>query len=403
MPLFWVSQVLIDITEHRFSDRPRSSQRLKKLPCSTIEIIDLNNESESRDSCTARPSGKVHLSSHTQNLDTDVICLDSGDGNGGQSRVPVSCDRDNSYTNQHNGLQSCLKDNTIQRSGSISHHSSLNDISLAFEPSDGFPECFEAQNTNHTQQTSTSPPAENNPDHDERLDSPSSWLNKALSPFSFGSPYYCPSELEAAVFSDESLILYDEKQGHKYTTCSPDKPRSTFEAAISMELQENTHTHTSSPYPQTRSQLTPQTPPTSDPAPPPVSPTSTELLAGDSPETGSELDMESPPISPVKSSPTLSPLPDFTLGVKDSASVLHSCGADGDPDADADADADDLSERHTEGVQQISVVQFKKLKHLLGGRGQDRVSILTAQFFKKKKCPANELPTKAATSFSCVV
>ncbi|MCI4379659.1 hypothetical protein PGIGA_G00230800 [Pangasianodon gigas] len=358
-----VTPVLIDITEHRLSsDGSRPSQRLKKLPCSTIEIIDLNNVSESCVSFT-KSRGKVHQSSYTVNLEKDVICLDSVDGIGDQSPVPVSCDQENAYTNQHNGVQSCLQDSSTQRSESISHHSSPKDISLAFEPSNGLSEFFEAQNTNHTQQTSTSPHAEQNPDHDERLDSPHSWLNKALSPFSLDSPYYCPSEIDAAVFSDESLILYDDDKDQKYTTCSLDKTKSPFEVGESMELQENTHTHTLSPYPQTQSQLAPQTLPTSDQAPLPASPTSTELLAGDSPETGSDLDMESPPISPVKSSYTLSPPSHVVLGIKDSASVLQASGMDSD-------DAD-LSERQTEDGQQISLVQFKKLKHLLGGRVQD--------------------------------
>ncbi|MCJ8733753.1 hypothetical protein PDJAM_G00227360 [Pangasius djambal] len=358
-----VTPVLIDITEHRFSsDGSRPSQRLKKLPCSTIEIIDLNNVSESCVTFT-KPRGKVHQSSYTVNLEKDVICLDSVDGNGDQSPVPVSCDQENSYTNQHNGVQSCLQDSSTQPSENISDHSSLKDISLAFEPSNGLPEFFEAQNTNHTQQTSTSPPAEQNPDHDERLDSPHSWLNKALSPFSLDSPYYCPSEIDAAVFSDESLILYDDDKDQKYTTCSLDKTESPFEVGESMELQENTHTHTLSPYPHTQSQLAPQALPTSDQAPLPASPTSTELLAGDSPETGSDLDMESPPISPVTSSYTPSPPSHLVLGIKDSASVLQASGMDSD-------DAD-LSERHTEDGQQISLVQFKKLKHLLGGRVQD--------------------------------
>lgn len=366
-----ISQVLIDITEHNFSSaRPRRSQRLKKLPCSTIEIIDLNNVSESCVSITAKSCGKVHRSSYTVNLEKDVICLDSGDGSGGQSPVPVSCDQENSHTNQHNGIHSCLQDSSTQRSVNVSHHSSPKDIALAFEPSIGLPEVFEAQNTNHTQQTSTSPPAEKPPDHDERLDSPHSWLNKALSPFSLDSPYFCPSEIDAAVFSDESLILYDDDKDQKYTTCSLDKTESLFEVDEGMESQENTHTHTVSLYPQTQSQLAPQTLPASDRAPVPVSPTSTELLASDSPETGSDLDMESPPISPVKSSCTLSPPSHLALGIKDSASVLKASGMD--------VDGADLSEGHTEDGQQVSLVQFKKLKHLLGGQVQDMVNISIA-------------------------
>lgn len=374
------SQVLIDITEHSFSsDGPRATQRLKKLPRSTIEIIDLNNVSESCLSFTAKSCGKVHQSSYTANLATDVICLDSLDGDGGPSPVPVSRDLESSYTTQHNGVRSCLQDSSSQRSVTVSHPSSPKDISLAFEPSNGLLEFFEAQNTNHTEQTSTSPHAENPPDHDERLDSPHSWLNKALSPFSLDSPYYCPSEIDTAVFSDESLILYDDDKGQKYTTCSLDQTESLFGVGESMELQEKTHAPTLATYPRTQSELNPQTLPTSDRAPVPVSPTSTELLAGDSPETASDLDMESPPISPVKSSYTLSPPSRVALGVEDSPSVLQASGMD------VDVDGADLSERQTEDAQQISLVQFKKLKHLFGGRVQDMVNISMAYFLKKKK------------------
>lgn len=361
-----VTPVLIDITEHSFSsDGPRASQRLKKLPRSTIEIIDLNNVSESCLGFTAKSCGKVHQSSYTANLATDVICLDSLDGDGGPSPVPVSRDLESPYTTQHNGVRSCLQDSSSQRSVTVSHPSSPKDISLAFEPSNGLLEFFEAQNTNHTEQTSTSPLAENPPDHDERLDSPHSWLNKALSPFSLDSPYYCPSEIDTAVFSDESLILYDDDKGQKYTTCSLDQTESLFGVGESMELQEKTHAPTLATYPRTQSELNPQTLPTSDRAPVPVSPTSTELLAGDSPETASDLDMESPPISPVKSSYTLSPPSRVALGVEDSPSVLQASGMD------VDVDGADLSERQTEDAQQISLVQFKKLKHLFGGRVQD--------------------------------
>lgn len=311
------------------------------------------------------------------NLETDVICLDSADGNGSQSPVPVSCDQENAYTNQHNGVQSCLQDTSTQRSVNISHHSSLQDISVTFEPSNRLPEVFETQNTNHVQQTSTSPPAEKYPDHDERLDSPHSWLNKAFSPFSLDSPYYCPSEIDAAVFSDESLILFDNDKDQKYTPWSLDKPESPYEIGKSVELQEITRVHTMSPYPQSHSQLSPLALPPSDRAPPPISPTSTEFLAGDSPETGSDLDMQSPPVSPVKSSYTLSPPLHLVLSIKGSGSVLQ--------EGDMDRSSADLSEHHSEDGQQISLVQFKKLKPLLGERVQDMVNISIAYFWKKTK------------------
>ncbi|KAK3535588.1 hypothetical protein QTP70_017130 [Hemibagrus guttatus] len=350
-----VTPVLIDITEHSFSPNgPRPSQTLKKLPCSTIEIIDLNNISESRGSLPSKSRGKHLQSEYTVNLEKDVICLDSGDGTDGQSPVPVSHDHENFYTKQHNGVQSCLQASNTQRSDSISNPSSPKDISLCFEPSDGFLEFLEAQNTNHTQQTPPSPPAE---DNDASLDYPHSWLDKALSPFSLSSPYYCPSEIDAAVFSDESLILIDQDQN--YTSCILDKTGSPFEVSDSMGSQEKKHRHDLSPHPQT---LAPQILPTSDRAPLPTSPTSTELLAGDSPETGSDLDMESLPISPVKSSNTLSPPSHEMLGIKDSASVLQESGTD--------SDAADLSECSTGDGQQISLVQFKKLKYLLGARDQ---------------------------------
>lgn len=357
-----LSQVLIDITEHSFSPNgPRPSQTLKKLPCSTIEIINLNNISESRGSLPAKSRRKLLQSDYTVNLEKDVICLDSGDGGDGQSPVPVSQDQENSYTKQHNGVQSCLQASNTQQSVHVSHPSSPKDISLCFEPSDGFLEFLETQNTNHTQQTPPSPTAEN---HDTSLDSPHSWLDKALSPFSLNSPYYCPSEIDEAVFSDESLILIDQDQDQNHTSCSLDKTGSPFDLGDSMAPQEKNHRHDLSPHPQT---LASQILPTSDRAPLPTSPTSTELLAGDSPETESDLDMESPPISPMKSSNTFSPPSHMMLGIKDSASVLQENGTD--------VDATDLSECNMGDGQQISLVQFKKLKYLLGTRDQHTVNI----------------------------
>lgn len=361
-PLF--SQVLIDITGHRFSsDGTKPSRRLKKL-CSTIEVIDLNDVSESLVSSTARSPGKVRQSSCSVDLEKDVISLDSGDGNDSQSPGPVSCDQENTYTNHCNSVQSHLQDSSMQSSGNILHHSGLKNISLESETSNGLPDFFEAQDTN---QISTSPPAEKNQDHNESLDSPHSWLNKALSPFTLTSPYYCPSEIDAAVFSDESLNLYNEDMDLKYPTCSFDKPESPFNVD---EPQEKMHTNTLSPS----SVPVNQTLSTSSQSPLLLSPTSTELLAGDSSETGSDLLIESPPVSPVKFSYPLSPPTQLVSGIKGSTSVLQASGMD--------SDGADISEPHAEDRQQISLVQYRKMKRLLGGPVQDMVNNLHCLFHK---------------------
>lgn len=395
------SQVLIDITENPFSPNgPRPSQTLKKLQCSTIEIIDLNNLSESRVSFPSKSHGKRHQAEYTVDLEKDVICLSSGDGNDGQSPVPVSHDQQNSYTKQYNSVRSCLQGSNTQRSVNVSPSSSLKDISLRFEASNGFLEFFKVQDTNCTQQTSASPLAENNLDHDASFDSSHSWLNKTLSPFSLDSAYYCPSEIDAAVFSDESLILIDndQDQDQNYTSCSLDKTELPFEVGKSMAPQEKKTTQTSSPHPQTQmnSHLDAQTLPTPDRASLPTSPTSTELLAGDSPETGSDLDMESPAVSPVNSPYTLSPPSHAVLGIEDSASVLEESGGDDD------ADTEDLSEHRTDDGQQISLVQFRKLKYLLGARDQDTVNICFDYFFTKRSY-SNYLATQAVDSLPCSV
>ncbi|KAF5889325.1 CCR4-NOT transcription complex subunit 6 [Clarias magur] len=327
-----VTPVLIDITGHHFSsDGTKPSRRLTKKPqCSTIEVIDLNDVSESLVSSTARSSCSV-------DLEKDVISLDSGDVIDGQSPVPVSCDQEDTYTNQWNSVQSLLQDRSMQSSGNTSPHSGLKNILLESETSNGLPDFFEAQDTN---QTSTSPPAEKTPVHNESLDSPHSWLNKALSPFTFTSPYYCPSEIDAAVFSDESLIIYNEDTDQKYPTCRLDKPESPFDVD---EPQEKMHTNTLSPS----SEPVTQTLSTSDHAALLLSPTSTELLAGDSPETGSDLLIESPPVSPFKFSYTLSPPTQLVSGIKDSTSVLRASGMD--------ADGADIPEPHAEDRQQISL------------------------------------------------
>ncbi|TSO15262.1 SUMO-interacting motif-containing protein 1 [Bagarius yarrelli] len=325
-----VTPVLIDISEHHFST--------DRKPC-TIEIINLNNKPKSRVRQLAKTRRKNHLPSYAVNFDENVICL--GDGNGVQSPDPASCYQENSNRNQQKGIQSRLQASSPKDSS---------------ENSEGILELFEVQ------KISTSPLAKKNVDLEESLDSSHNCSNVEFSPISSENSYYCPSEIDEAVFSDESLIFCDNVQDHKYTLSGFDKTKSPFELFKCVAPHKEPLTHALSPHPQTQTnfQPEPQVLPTTDRTPQTAGPMSTELLAGDFSE--SDLDMKSPPISAVNSPYTLSPPPHMPLGIGDSALVLKA----------SSTDADNLSDEPCrENKQQISLVQFRKLKYLLGAQDQD--------------------------------
>ncbi|XP_072519701.1 uncharacterized protein simc1 isoform X1 [Salminus brasiliensis] len=422
--LLAVTPVLIDITGHQFPHaRPKLRRRSSRVQSPTVEVIDLNNYHfpsdvfdsgrrpqrkavartstqaenycvDSSISAVSKPREHVPPSSCTANLDKDVIYLDSFDSDERQSSVSVSSDQ-----------EKCSEKMRIQKPGHISHNENRTcapDQSEIKAPERSNrlrslpPKILEdhdvqegLQNTKHSQ-LKFSPAADHSTEspkeHDEAISSPQSWFDTAPSLFSLDSPYYCPSEIDDFFFSEESNV--GDNKGHVSTTCSfSSAPQAEF-LKETADLHENKHTHKSN-TPQAQSQFPCKmlstsggaSPTSSLPCAQSCSPTSTEILAGDSPDTlasSPSLAMESPLGSPFL--PSTSPLPSITekmlFSWKESKGLVspessppsqwvrHGLG-------DQDTDDDNHSESQIQDRQHISLVQFKKLKHIIGGGVQN--------------------------------
>ncbi|XP_062856013.1 SUMO-interacting motif-containing protein 1 isoform X2 [Trichomycterus rosablanca] len=359
-----VTPVLIDIKQSPFySHGPRHSQKVPKLRCSTIEVIDLCNPSLPRQkpqSITSdhtlnetanrffKSSVKSGILNKDGNSNKDVINLDSGDG---QEEVS---------TNQHDEIHSCLEDRNNQKSVSPTHKLQ-NSVNVE-----------ETQNTKLPQKSSSPAAAEKDVELGETLDCGQSWLDKLPSPFSLDSSYHCPSEIDAMVFSDESWI---EGTIGQHTTPS---------GMTNIE----THLHKNSSYAQTlptscEASLISSLPCGQEE---PIRPTSTEIPAWDFLEIGSDLDLESLPSSPLPSCSLSLPSPQSHLlfctetvasGMKDSG--LGSVSSEYLPSSQwmrTDLGVEiDVPEPNTQDGQQISLVQLRKLKHLIGGPEKNKLNV----------------------------
>ncbi|KAI4896533.1 hypothetical protein NFI96_015407, partial [Prochilodus magdalenae] len=429
-----VTPVLIDITGHQFSTlRSRYPRRSRKgSHKSTIEVIDLNNDDftsdssnsdaqlqrittdrsltgaedcvESSTAAVTKSRGHIRQLSCQVNSEKNVIYLDPDNMNGSWSPFTMSSDPEKCSRDQYNSFHSSLEEMCIQKKpGSVSQHEKppyrpdSSDIKEHSDTFDNFDEFYtsptrrlqnsiareEPQNTNDTQQKFSSQADHSTELHGERdqtLDSPQSWLDKAHSPFSLDSPYYCPSEVDAVLFSEESNV--GENEDLKSTpwsfsgVCQTESLSNTV--VETTDLHEKEHMHISLTV-QAQSQFTCGTLPTSGGASPtsslpcaqPCSPTSTEILAGDSPDTlasSPDLAMDSPPSSPCLFSPLPSSTETLLLNSKESEALMasESCSSSQwirDGTGNQDIDGDHLE---PQARQHISLAQFKKLKHLIG-------------------------------------
>lgn len=427
------SQVLIDITGHQFLPLMLGNpQRSRIRQSSHTEIIDLSNDDLHSDSSNSdsqlqritadgrlreaehcveslsgvtKYCGNVQHSSCNKNLEKDVIYLDPGDGSGPQSPVSKTSVRDEGSTDQYDSVH-CLEEIRVQKKLENTQHGARDPFEIkAQELSDAFdnPHTSPTQklqrnaeelcSTKHPQQkfsASADHSADQHEEQKETLDSPLSWLDQAPSPFSLDSPYYCPSEIDAVIFSDESNITdHKERFSTPWILSSVHGTESASQMAVeTTDVREIERTH-KSPIPKTQSKLPCEmlstsggaSPTSSLPCGQPCSPTSTEILAGDSPDTlasSPSLTMESPPSSPCLPSPLqsstekmfngLSEIPFTSQQTRPGLVDEYTC-----PNEDSDRD-----ESHTQDRQHISLVQFKKLKHLIGGGVQDVVNISLA-------------------------
>ncbi|XP_007237269.2 SUMO-interacting motif-containing protein 1 [Astyanax mexicanus] len=403
--LLAVTPVLIDITGHRFSPvKPRPRRKSRQEQTSTIEVIDLNNyhlpsnffdtdaqqqrksmahtPTNAQNHCVdsaiqavTKPSGNFPQSSCTLNLEKDVIYLDTVDNDRNELPVSISSDQDNSSRGKNSSLYSCSEDQPEIRAQEQSDR--LQNVSTKNLTNNDVHE--ELQNTTNSQQK-YSPAADHSTEqhkkHDKPMDSPQSWLDTAPSPFSLDSPYYCPSEIDDLIFSEESCVA-DNKGQLSATYSLTCVPQNEFLPSTSKEitdLHKKEHTQVQPNFTcKTLSTSGGASPTSSLPCAQPYSPTSTEILAGDSPDTSSsspDLGIESLPNSPS----SLSQMPSITermlFSSKDylessSPSKFRSNSLD-----DKDKHDDGHSESQKDDRQHISLVQLKKLKHLIGGGGQ---------------------------------
>ncbi|XP_066504590.1 SUMO-interacting motif-containing protein 1 isoform X2 [Hoplias malabaricus] len=411
-----VTPVLVDITGQQFPLlRQRYPRRVKRGQSSTIEIIDLNDDLSSdsthmEQTQTGAENGHVESSVSKPcivNLDKDEIYLDSSYKFSHWSAVSMPSDGDPAH--QYDTVDTDLEEMSIQReSENNSHHrkhtrapeNKAPGHSDTFDPilsTQKLQNYLELQNTTLTQQTFSFSPHHNTElckEKDEFLHSPQSCLDRIPSPFSLDSPYYCRSEIDDVLFSETSNNGDENEQ--LPTTCSLFSVYPT--ESSSKSLAETKHLHegqhaNNSPTSQAKPKFPFETlpasggpsPPSSLPCGQPCSPTSTEILAGDSPDTlasAQDLTMESPPISPSLPHPEslLTSITDTVLlNSKDSKClvsldsspssqwIMHALG---DMDIRPGLVSDHL-ESHPQKKQLISLAQFKKLKPLIGGGVQD--------------------------------
>ncbi|KAL7863583.1 hypothetical protein SRHO_G00125670 [Serrasalmus rhombeus] len=428
-----VTPVLIDITGHNLSTfGPRYSLRSRRGQSSTIEVIDLNNDSlpsdssssdtqlqritadgtltdaencvESSTNAVTKPCGNNRLLACNANLEKNVICLDPDGGDGCQSPLFMSSGQEKCSRDQYDSVHSGLEEMSIRnKSGDISQcekrPSGLDQSAIKTpqhsETFDNSPQFHTVptqtlQNTKDTQEMFSLPAdhsTELQKEYNENLDFPQSWLDKDPSPFSLDSPYYCPSEIDDILFSEESndgdnKELLSTPWSFSGLRCTESPTNTPVETT---DLHEKEHMQ-KSPIIQAQSQFPCDTLPTSSGVSPtsslpcgqPCSPTSTELLAGDSPDTlasSHDLAMESPPSSPSLPSPLPSSAETLLLSCKNSKALVSSESCPSSPwqrSSKDDQDEDgNCSESHMQVKQHISLAQYKKLKHLIGRGAQE--------------------------------
>lgn len=397
-------QVLVDLKQNPFY----SHGQRRKLQCSTIEVIDLDNHSlptQQLQSITAdhtvnetarrvlEASVNSGIVNKNGNLDKDVIYFDSCDRHGGHTvSVPHVQEE---FTNPHVAIHSYLKDKNNQKLVSTTQHelqynAKPNTFDVleskrikawdSFDVSNEFQESptlelqnnvtvEEILNTKLTQNSSTPVAATKDVEHCETLDCSLNWLGRVPSPFSLNSSYHCPSEIDAMVFSEESWM--EAAYGRNSTPCSP------TEFLFDIETPDLPEKALSQPH--TLSQTLPSSGEASfisslqcGPAEP-ISTTAWEYSG-----IGSVFSIYSPATSPVpscsfsraSSKSHLSCIESVSLGCLPPSQWMRT---------DMDGEMDAL-EPDTQRGQDISLVQFKKLQHLIGRPEQDEVMLVHSLF-----------------------
>uniref|UniRef100_A0A8C1QBB7 SUMO-interacting motif-containing protein 1-like n=1 Tax=Cyprinus carpio TaxID=7962 RepID=A0A8C1QBB7_CYPCA len=420
-----VTPVLIDITGHNFTFPWRRCSR--KDTCSSLEVIDLSEDDPPDDIDVQKPSQTLP-SVESRDMKVHVTPASFGKAQESQSQTSVGKDVANSGCFVGSSVQSVAskslsQENTLtdvlQRTEDYSHqdtncNSSLPSEQLSWDKSlehcrsnDKSENLFKYESevlkdsiadvSQNTKDMLLSTPAvcSIEADQEDNLDS-LKWEDAVLSPNNLDSPYYCPSEVDAFIFSDSSnksednnhLFTYNSQQSFQTSelpsathTASVSNALSLKEDGQTMNISKNEDLHT-----QVHPKLSSPSIPTSSRASPSWSPellsrhskanspTSTEILASDTAAHSPDLSTLSSPSSLLISQSSSPNFPERTEQKRNDAGSLESppislwetSSDDGDENV-LDYVESDLSENNTEDRQHICLTQYKKLNQCMSG------------------------------------
>lgn len=428
------SQVLIDITDHKLTPPRRRCSR--RDTCSPLEVIDLSEDDPPDDGDVQLQNPSPTLSSvESKDKKVHVTLASFGKPLESQSRTSVGKDVANSGCFVGNSVQSVVskslgQENTLtdvlQRTENHLHEDTNCNSSLSAEQLSwdkrlercssndtskiSFKNVSEvlknsiADISQNTKDTQLSTPAvcsiDTDQENKENFDSSQKWEGSVHSSYSLDSPYYCPSEVDAYIFSDSSNK--SEDKDHPFTTynsqLSPqtfELPSDTFTASKSNALSLNDNVETMNIC-ENEGLHTPVRPEPSSPSIPtssrasphwsvelsqskPCSPTSTEILASDTVAHSPDLSTLSSPSSTFSlllsqpSPPIFSERAELRRNDLDAASSqspsirLWETSSDYDSENVPDNVVSDLSENNSQDRQHICLAQYRKLSQCMGG------------------------------------
>lgn len=415
-----LSQVLIDITGHNFTPPRRRCSR--KDTCSSLEVIDLSEDDPPGDVDVQKPSptlpsvesrdkkvhvtpasfGKAQESQSQTSVGKDVANSGCFVGSSVQSVASKSLSQENTltdvlqrtedYLHQDTNCNSSLPSEQLSWDKSLEHCRSNDKRKNPFKYESEVLKDSIADLSQNTKDTQLSTPAvcSIEADQEDNLDSLQKWEDDVHSPYNLDSPYYCPSEVDAYIFSDSSNKSEDNNHLFTYNSL----PSATHTASVSnalslkedgemMNISKNEDLHTQV-HPEPSSPSIPTSSRASPPRSPellsrhskPNSPTSTEILASDTAAHSPDLSTLSSPSSLLISQPSSPNFPerteqkrnDLDAGSLESPPIRlwETSSDDGNEDV-LDNVESDLSENNTENRQHICLTQYKKLNRCMSG------------------------------------
>lgn len=419
-----LSQVLIDITGHNFTPPRRRCSR--RDTCSSLEVIDLSEDDPADYGNIQLQNPSPTLPSvERKNKKARVTLASFGKPQESQSQTSGGKDVANSgcfvgsvqsVVSKSLTQESALTD-VLQRTEKHLHQNTNCSLSLSFEHL-SWDKCLERCSSNDVSKNSIADISQNTKDshlstpavcstdtdqgnnQEDNLDQ--KWEGSVHSSYSLDSPYYCPSEVDAYVFSDSSNK--SEDKDHPFTTYNSQPSPQTFElpsdthtASVSnalslnddgktMNISKNEDLHTqvlpepSSPSIPTSSRASPHwSPELISRQSKPNSPTSTEILASDTVALSPDLSSLSSPSSSFSlllsqpSPPNFSERTELRGNDLDAGSPespyfrLWETSSDDNNENVLDNAVSGLSENNLQDRQHICLAQYRKLSQCMGG------------------------------------